>query len=51
MNKDVKRIAWYTRKVAEFSRTHWQANRNQYRSQRLLAYKFALNERLKEARK
>lgn len=47
MSKEVKRISWYTRKVAEFGRTYRQANRNWYRSQRLLNYKQALNKRLK----
>jgi hypothetical protein len=47
MNKNVKHIAFYTRKVAEHSRTYRDANRNQYRSVRLMNYKAALNSRLR----
>jgi hypothetical protein len=47
MNKNVKHIAWYVRKVAEHGRTYRDANRNQYRSVRLTQYKAALNSRLK----
>jgi hypothetical protein len=46
VNKNVKHIAFYTRKVEEHSRTYRNANRNQYRSARLMAYKHALNQRL-----
>jgi hypothetical protein len=51
MDKNVKRIAFYTRKVAEHGRKFRTCNRNQYRSQRLLDYKASLNQRLKEATK
>jgi hypothetical protein len=47
MNKNIKHIAFYTRKVAEHSRTYRDANRNQYRSTRLMQYKQALNKRLR----
>jgi hypothetical protein len=47
MRKDLKHIAFYTRKVADFSRTYRNSKRNQYRSNRLMQYKAALNKRLK----
>jgi hypothetical protein len=46
VNKNVKHMAFYTKKVAEHSRTYRDANRNQYRSARLIQYKKALNKRL-----
>ena len=41
-----KRIAYYTRKVAEYGATHKQANRNQYRHDRLMAYKAEMHRRI-----
>lgn len=48
MDKSVKHIAFYTRKVAEYSRTYRNANRKQNRGPRLMQYKLALNKRLEE---
>ncbi len=46
--KNVARIAYYTRKVAEYGRPG--SRRNRYRHGRLTAYKRALNARLTEGR-
>lgn len=46
MNKQTARIAYYTRKVAEYGATHISQGRNQYRYDRLMAYKRRLNELL-----
>jgi hypothetical protein len=47
VNKNIKHIVYYTQKVEEHSRTYRNANRNQYRSARLIQYKKALNCRLR----
>ncbi|WP_019722262.1 hypothetical protein [Heyndrickxia coagulans] len=46
--KNLKHLAFYTRKVAEQVRNRRNASRNKYRHGRLLRYKAALNERLRE---
>lgn len=51
MDKNCKRIAWYTRKVAELGAVHWtkRTNKHDRRAVRLMLYKKALNETLNEA--
>ncbi|MFZ3576768.1 hypothetical protein [Virgibacillus sp. DJP39] len=39
-----KRIAFYTKKVAQYGSTHVSKRRNQYRYDRLMQYKSKLNE-------
>lgn len=46
-NRNLKHMAYYTRKVAEHARNRRDARRNKYRHDRLLQYKAALNERLR----
>lgn len=41
-----KRIAYYTRKVAEFGAVHITKRRNKYRANRLLAYKKLLHQEI-----
>ncbi|WP_251460104.1 hypothetical protein [Weizmannia agrestimuris] len=45
--KNLKHLAFYTRKVAEQVRNRRNASRNKYRHDRLLQYKTALNRRLR----
>lgn len=47
MNKNVKHIAFYVRKVNEHMKTFRQGGRKQNREQRLTSYKAALNKRLR----
>lgn len=44
----VERIAYYTRMVAKHSKTYRNANRNPYRSKRLLAYKSLMHEQIRK---
>ncbi len=46
-NRNLKHMAFYTRKVAEHVRSRHNVRRNKYRHDRLLQYKAALNERLR----
>ena len=46
-NRNLKHMAYYTRKVAEHARNRRDVRRNKYRHDRLLQYKAALNERLR----
>ncbi|KYC65209.1 hypothetical protein B4099_0355 [Heyndrickxia coagulans] len=46
--KNLKHMAYYTRKVAEYTRSRRDVRRNKYRHDRLLQYKTALNRRLRE---
>lgn len=48
MDDHIRRIQFYMRKAAEYSRTPWH-RRNRYRFARLMAYKRALNRRLEAA--
>lgn len=43
-----KRIAYYTRKVAEYGSTHFTKRRNRYRNERILLYKELLNKKIHE---
>ncbi|MEH7346003.1 hypothetical protein V7122_19355 [Bacillus sp. JJ1532] len=43
-----ERISYYTRKVAEHSKTYRDINRYQYRSQRLLYYKSLMHGNIKK---
>lgn len=49
MDKNCKRIAWYTRKVAELGAVHpvRRTNKHDRRSVKLIWYKSALNEILR----
>ncbi|MEI3605964.1 hypothetical protein SPD48_09700 [Pseudogracilibacillus sp. SE30717A] len=47
MDKDIKRIEYYTRKVALYGNRETKKGKNKYRHQRLLDYKEALNNRLR----
>ena len=53
MNKNVKHIAFYTRKIAQLGAIHQSRRtaRHDKRSERLKQYKQALNKRLKEEAK
>lgn len=44
------RIAYYTRKVAEYTAIHPSKPRNRYRADRLLGYKKSLHRRIQEVR-
>ena len=46
-NRNLKHMAFYTRKVAEHVHSRRDVWRNKYRHDRLLQYKVALNERLR----
>lgn len=46
-----KRIAYYTRKVAEFGAVHITNRRNQYRQERLLAYKKLLHQQIQAGKR
>ena len=43
-----KRIAYYTRKVNEYSKPHVDKARNRYRFERLMGYKRAMHKRMRE---
>ncbi|GIP64545.1 hypothetical protein J32TS6_31000 [Virgibacillus pantothenticus] len=45
-----KRIAYYTKKVADFGSIHPSKRRNPYRHERLLLYKKLLHEKIYENR-
>lgn len=43
-----KRIAYYTKKVAEYGSIHFTKRRNPYREERILLYKELLNKKIYE---
>lgn len=48
MDRDVRRIEYYTRKVALYGNRETPKGKNKYRHKRLLDYKEAMMDRLKK---